>query len=166
MDIQKDCFVRLEYRLCLDNGEFIKGSEEHPAILTFVAGYNELLPSLEVRLMGLKENESREFVIPAAQAFGPHEPSQVQAWNRSCFPAEMKLHPGLRVTPANSLIPLDYPFIVTEVKENSVVLDMNHPLAGKDLHYSVRILEVRPATQEELEPRQKCQTCQDDILVG
>ncbi|MFP3866690.1 MAG: peptidylprolyl isomerase [Desulfobacteraceae bacterium] len=166
MDIQKDCYVRLEYRLRLNSGEFIKGSEEQPATLTFVAGYNELLPGLEVRLIGLEENESREFVIPAEEAFGLHEPGQVQTWNRSCFPAEMNLQPGLRVTPANSLIPLDYPFVVTEVKENSVVLDMNHPLAGEDLHYTVQIMEVRPASREELESLQKCQSCQEDILVS
>ncbi|MDD3581468.1 MAG: peptidylprolyl isomerase [Desulfobacca sp.] len=165
MEIHKDCYVRLAYRLRLASGELIKGTEAQPAPMTFVAGYNELLPGLEARLMGLEENDCREFVIPAAEGFGPREPAQIQTWNRNCFPSGVQLQPGQRVTPANSLLPVDYPFQITEVKGNTVVLDMNHPLAGQDLHYSVQILEVRPATPEELTPLKMCQTCEEGIVM-
>lgn len=166
MDICKDRFVRLEYRLRLDTGEMIKGSEDQPAILTFIAGYGELLPGLEQRLIGLKQHDRREFIIPAAEAFGPYEPKQVQEFSRKFFPPEADFRPGQAVTPASSLLPLDYPFIIKEVKENSLVLDMNHPLAGKDLYYAVHILEVRPARAEELEPLNKCQSCRDELVMG
>jgi FKBP-type peptidyl-prolyl cis-trans isomerase SlyD len=166
MDICKDSFVRLEYRLRLDTGEMIKGSEEEPATLTFIAGYGELLPGLEQRLIGLKQNDRREFIIPAAEAFGPYEPKQVQKFNKKYFPPEADFRAGQKVIPASSLLPLDYPFIVKEVKENYLVLDMNHPLAGKDLYYTVQILEVRPATPEELEPLEKCQSCQEELVIG
>lgn len=163
MFICRDRFVQLAYRLRLDTGEFIKGSNEQPATLTFIAGYGELLPGLERQLLGLKEGDHRAFVIPAAEAFGPYEPDQVQRFDRKYFPAGAELRPGQAVIPAHSLLPVDYPFMIKEVKEDSVVVDLNHPLAGKDLYYTVEVMEVRPATPEELEPLQQCRTCQEEI---
>ncbi len=162
-EISQDKYVVLEYRLRLDSGEFLRGSEADPARLCFVAGYNELLPALERRLWGLKEQESVEFVIPTAEAFGDYDPENVQLWNRKVFPVDMDLKPGKWVVPANLPFPPEYPLSVKEVRGEEVVLDLNHPLAGQDLYYSVKVLQVRPATPEELEPLQKCQACREEL---
>jgi FKBP-type peptidyl-prolyl cis-trans isomerase SlyD len=58
---------------------------------------------------------------------------------------------------------VDYPYKVVEVKDEVVILDQNHPLAGKDLHYAVQILEVRAATPEELAPLQSCESCGSEM---
>ena len=71
--IAKDNYVALEYRLWLDSGEQLRGAPEAPAVLTFVAGCNELMPGLERRLIGLREQEAVEFTVPAAEAFGDYE---------------------------------------------------------------------------------------------
>lgn len=161
--ISRDKFVKLEYRLRLDSGEYLRGSAEAPETLTFIAGYAQLMPALERRLVGARQPDSLEFVIPAAEGFGLYDPESVQVWSRKSFPAEMDLQPGQKVVPANLPFAPEYPLTIKEVKENSVVLDLNHPLAGHDLHYSIRVAEVRDATPEELEPVQQCQSCKEDM---
>ena len=92
--IAQDQYVELEYRVRLDDGVFIRGTEEQPELLTFVAGCGELLPALERRLWGLQENDSPDFDIPAADAFGAYDPDFTQVWSRKSFPPEMDLSPG------------------------------------------------------------------------
>jgi FKBP-type peptidyl-prolyl cis-trans isomerase SlyD len=161
--IAQDQYVSLEYCVCLDTGEAVRGTVETPAVLTFVAGCGELLPGLERRLYGLREQESVEFVVPAAEAFGDYDPENIQEWSLKVFPPEMELKPGQKVLPANLPIPPEYPLVIKEVKENCVILDLNHPFAGHDLHYAVKVLEVRPATPEELAPLKQCQSCQEEM---
>lgn len=159
MIIHRDCFVRLAYRLQLASGQYIRGSAAQPEILTYVAGYKELLPSLENRLLGLKPGDRAEFVIPAEEAFGDRQPALVQEFNRRRFPAEAELRPGMAVVPSPCAIEIAYPYTVVEVRDDVVLLDQNHPLAGEDLHYQVEILEVRAATPDELAPLQSCDAC-------
>jgi FKBP-type peptidyl-prolyl cis-trans isomerase SlyD len=161
--IAQDQYVRLEYSLRLDSGERLRGTETSMETFTFVAGCGEVLPGLERRLWGLREQDYVEFVVPAAEAFGAYDPDFVQEWSRKVFPAEMELKPGQKVVPANLPFPPEYPLTIKEVRENSVILDLNHPLADQDLHYAVRVLEVRPATEEELAPRRQCQSCREGI---
>ena len=156
-------YVRLEYRLRLESGEFLRGTEAEPEILHFVAGCGELLPGLERRLWGLKEQESVEFVVPAEEAFGDYDPELIQVWSRKVFPPDMELGPGKRVIPARLPFPPEYPLTVKEVQGDQVVIDMNHPLAGKDLHYQVKVVEVRAASKEELEPLKECQSCREEM---
>ena len=79
------------------------------------------------------------------------------------FPPGMDLKVGQQVIPANLPVQPEYPLTVKEVKENAVILDMNHPLAGHDLHYTVQVIEVRPATAAELEPLKECKSCSDEL---
>jgi FKBP-type peptidyl-prolyl cis-trans isomerase SlyD len=161
--ISQDQYVSLEYRMRLDSGEEIRGSAEAPALLTFVAGCGEVLPGLERRLWGLREQEVVEFVLPAPEAFGLYEPENIQEWSKKAFPPTMELKVGEKVLPANLPIPPEYPLTIKEVKEDSVILDLNHPLAGHDLHYRVKVLAVRPATPEELAPLKQCQSCKEEM---
>lgn len=159
MIIHRDCFVKVAYRLQLNSGEYIRGSAKQPEILTYVAGYKELLPALENRLLGLKPGDESQFVIPAVEAFGLRDPWLIQEFSKKRFPVEAVLHPGMAIVPYPCAVEVEYPYKVVEVKDDHVILDQNHPLAGEDLHYAVQILEVRPATPEELAPLQDCETC-------
>lgn len=164
--ISQDQYVELEYRLRLDNGEWIRGSDRESATLTFVAGCGELLPGLERRLWGLNEGETVEFVVPASEAFGLYDPENVQEWSRKAFPADMELQPGQQVLPANLPFPPDFPLRVKEVRGDKIILDLNHPFSGHDLNYAVRVVAVRPATPEELEPLKQCKSCREEMTCG
>jgi FKBP-type peptidyl-prolyl cis-trans isomerase SlyD len=163
MIIHRDCFVKLAYRLHLNSGEYVRGSAEQPEILTYVAGYKELLPALENKLLGLKPGDDRQFVISALEAFGLRDPWLVQEFNKKRFPAGADLRPGMAVVPYPCAIEMDYPYKVVEVKDEVVLLDQNHPLAGEELHYAVQILEVRAATPDELELLQSCESCGNEM---
>lgn len=78
----------------------------------------------------------------------------------------MDLKPGTKVVPANLPFPPEYPLTVKEVRGDQVILDLNDPLAGQDLHYAVRVALVRPATAEELEPLKQCQSCREEMTCG
>ncbi len=160
--ISQDKFVRLEYRLQLESGEYIRGSAEKPEYLVFIAGYNEVLPGLERRLWGLsKEQGTVNFVVPSHEAFGDYDPDNVQVWNKKRFSPDIELQVGQQVLPRILPFPPEHPLTIKEIREDSVVLDLNHPLAEEDLYYEVKVVEVRDATPEELTPLRQCESCRE-----
>jgi len=160
--ISQNKFVRLEYRLKLESGEYIRGSAEEPEYLVFIAGYNEVLPGLERRLWGLSQDHGTvKFVVPCNEAFGAYDPEAVQVWSKKRFSPDIELQVGQQVLPDILPFPPEYPLRIKEVRDDSVVLDLNHPLADEDLYYEVKVAELRDATPEELTPLKQCQSCRE-----
>ncbi len=160
--ISQDKFVRLEYRLQLESGEYIRGSAEKPDHLVFIAGCDEVLPGLERRLWGLSPDQGTvKFVVPSQEAFGAYDPDNVQVWSRERFSPDIELEAGQQVLPSMLPFPPEHPLTIKEVREDGVVLDLNHPLAAKDLFYEVKVVEVRDASPEELTPVKQCQSCRE-----
>jgi len=156
MKITKDSFVVIEYDLRLDDGSYIKGETE-PVSMNFVVGYGQLLPALEKRLLGLTQGVEVQFVIPASEAFGEHDKNLVRTRTFTEFPAGHKLEPGKWAIAKNEDTHTQFGYFVSEKTDSSVTLDYNHPLAGKDLHYRIRIVHVRQALKEELEYLRPCE---------
>jgi FKBP-type peptidyl-prolyl cis-trans isomerase SlyD len=154
--IAKDSFVVIEYDVRLDDGSFIKGETE-PVSMNFVAGYGQLLPGLEKRLLGLSQGAEAQFVIPAPEAFGEHDKNLVRTRTFVEFPAGLQLEPGKWAVAKNEDTQTQFGYFVSEKTASSVTLDYNHPLAGKNLHYRVRIVHVRQALTEELEYLRPCE---------
>ncbi len=161
MKITKDSFVIIEYTVRLDDGSFVKG-EEMPVSMNFVVGYDQVLPGLERRLMGLENQAMAEFVIPAREAFGPYMPSEVRMRTFEEYPKGRELQKGKWVVATEPDTNAQYSYFVKDKTDEGVFLDFNHPLAGKDLHYSVKVAHVRPATQEELEYLRPCEHGEQD----
>lgn len=149
MNIAKDAFVIIEYQVRLEDGTFVKG-ERGPVSMNFVVGYEQVLPGLERRLIGASEGAEMEFVIPAREAFGDHDPTQVHVRPLNEFPEGMNLRVGHWMVATNEETGAQYGYYVKDRTHDSVTLDFNHPLAGKDLHYRLKVVRVRPATLEEL----------------
>jgi len=161
-NIEKDKFVCLEYRLKLENGEYVRGSAEKPDRLVFIAGCGEVLPALERRIWGLSsEDGAVEFVVPCQEAFGSYDPNNLQTMSRKRFSPDIDLQVGQKVLPSILPFPPEYPLTIKEIQGDRVILDLNHPLADQDLHYEVRVAEVREATPEELTPLKECQSCRE-----
>jgi FKBP-type peptidyl-prolyl cis-trans isomerase SlyD len=149
--IQPNAFVSLDYTLHDDDGELLdeSGGEEGQPI-DYVHGYGMLVPGLEAALSGLEMGDERDIVVSAEDGYGEHDEELVLEVERSEFPDPAKVQPGdefLAESPDGD----DVPMRVVEVKGDSVVVDANHPLAGLSLHYKVKVLVVRSATEEELE---------------
>jgi FKBP-type peptidyl-prolyl cis-trans isomerase SlyD len=149
--IQPNAFVSLDYTLHDEDGELLdeSGGEEGEPI-DYVHGYGMLVPGLEAGLVGLEAGDEREIVVCAEEGYGEHDEDLVLEVERSEFPDPDKVVEGDEFT-AESPEGDDVPMRVVDVKAESVIVDANHPLAGLALHYKVKVLLVRKATEEEIE---------------
>jgi FKBP-type peptidyl-prolyl cis-trans isomerase SlyD len=159
MEIGKDTFVILEYTTWLDDGTYINGEPDgRPASLNFVVGYDQLLPALEHHLLGVAEGARLDLAISPEEAFGEVQPHLVKRRPFDEFPAGMDLVAGKWVRATSDATGAQYSYFVKDKSEDAVVLDFNHPLAGKTLYYSITVIKVRPASDEELAYLRPCQT--------
>jgi FKBP-type peptidyl-prolyl cis-trans isomerase SlyD len=147
MKVSKDHVVSLEYRLHLGDGQTIDESEPGQP-LAYMHGRGQIVPGLESQLEGMAVGESKKVVVSPGQGYGEHDKRGLQEVPRDMFPPDAPLKPGLSIsaqTADGDVIPIT----IREVKGDTVVVDLNHPLAGKTLHFDVTVREVRPATDEE-----------------
>jgi FKBP-type peptidyl-prolyl cis-trans isomerase SlyD len=115
-----------------------------PAELTYLhGGYGEMLPALEQALEGKGAGESVRVQLEPEQAFGEYDPELLRIEPLARYGEGVSV--GMQIEEESRM------YTVTEVAAGSVVLDANHPLAGMALRFSVVILTVRGATEEELE---------------
>jgi FKBP-type peptidyl-prolyl cis-trans isomerase SlyD len=147
--VGKGSVVSLDYELHLGDGKVVDASTEE-APLAYIHGEGQLVPGLERALEGLSAGDARQVVISPQDGYGEHDPRGVQEVPRSAFPADFQLAPGMEIA-AQGEGGETVPFVVREVKADSVVIDMNHPLAGRTLHFAVKVRGVRAATDEEKE---------------
>ena len=139
--------VRVHYRLTGDDGTLLDSSEGQEP-LTYLHGYDGLLPGLERGIEGMEAGQRASVDLVAADAYGAHDPEAVIHASRDQFPEDLVLTPGLEVSARSDEGTMT--FRVVEVSDQGVVLDGNHPLAGQNLHFDVNVLEVREATAEEI----------------
>jgi FKBP-type peptidyl-prolyl cis-trans isomerase SlyD len=150
--------VSLKYTVRLETGEIVKGDPlKSLACMEFVTGYNQVLPALESKVIGLSEGEELEFSVPPEESFGPYNPSLVQEKTFAEFPQGKELEEGrwVRATNLDHLVSFGYK--VVEKRADRVMLDYNHPLAGKTLFYKVRIERVSEVDKDDLELLKPCQ---------
>ena len=157
MEIGKDTVVILEYTVRLADGAYVRGSEAGPASMNFVCGYGEVLPALEKRLLGMEEGAEASFVVPAAEAFGERDPNLVRRRDFKEYPVGRTLVPGKWAVGTDPRTGATVSHFVVARDEDGVTLDDNHPLAGRDLHYRVRVAAVRAALPEELAHIRPCE---------
>ena len=116
--------------------------------LAFLAGHSQIIPGLELALLEMKVGDKKKVHVLAKDAYGEKEEDRMMSVPRTQFPKDLDVKIGDRFRPdANDHhAPV---FVVTSVNDKEVVLDGNHPLAGKDLDFDVELMEIRLATEEE-----------------
>ncbi|MDC3200214.1 peptidylprolyl isomerase [Porticoccaceae bacterium] len=140
LQIETGMSVTLHFSLVLEDGHIIDSNfESEPA--TFSVGDGNLLPGFESTLMGLVNGDEREFTIPPEQAFGQHNPQNIQAVERGNFDQE-ELELGAMFSFQNG--DGELPGVIVDVDDNEVVIDFNHPLAGKNIIFQVKIIDIAP----------------------
>lgn len=148
--IEANARVVLEYTLKNDKGEVLDSSDAadgEPII--YVHGYGMLVPGLEAALAGLEVGASKDVVVSPEEGFGERDDELVLEIDRSDFPDPKKVAMGDEVV-AESPDGEEVPMRVVEVKDETVVVDANHPLAGVTLRYSVKVKEVAQASDDEI----------------
>jgi FKBP-type peptidyl-prolyl cis-trans isomerase SlyD len=145
--IAPDHVISIEYVLTDDAGEELdsnKGGEP----LSYLHGHGQIVPGLERELTGKPVGHVATITVPPEEGYGEHDAERLVTVGRNRFEFEPEAGQVLEASlPQGGSVP----FVVVEVNKDTVVLDGNHPLAGKTLHFEIKVLGVRQATAEELE---------------
>lgn len=120
---------------------------------TYVHGYGQVFPAIEQGLVGQRSGAHVSVLADAEDAFGPHDAEGIFEVDKEGLEGSSELTPGEEVMASGP--EGDILMRVLEVREDSLLVDTNHPLAGKRVRFEVDIVEVRPATEEELEDAQE-----------
>ena len=149
MRIEDGKVVGIDYKLHLGDGDVVDESSPGEP-LTYIQGQGQIVPGLEKALEGLGVGDEKQVVVQPADGYGEHDARGVQDVPRDAFPADAMPEAGNSYY-AHGQNGETVPFLVKNVGPSTVTVDFNHPLAGKTLHFDVKVREVRPATPEEME---------------
>jgi FKBP-type peptidyl-prolyl cis-trans isomerase SlyD len=148
LTVQDGQVVSMEYTLHVD-GEIIDSSDGHEP-LEFLQGAGNIIPGLEDELYGMSLGETKNVVVAAEEGYGELDPDAFIDVPADQFPPEIPLEVGieLQVHDENGQAMMAR---IDQINGESIRLDFNHPLAGKELVFDIKIVGVRDATEEELE---------------
>ena len=147
MKIEKDRVVRFHYTVSEVGQEALESSKEREP-LAILIGHGNIIPGLESAMDGREAGENFGVDVPAAQAYGEKRDGLTQRVPKKHFGAQ-RLEPGMQVVLNTNFGPRAV--TIQKIGMSVVDVDLNHPMAGKDLHFDVEIVEVREASAEELE---------------
>ncbi len=140
-EITPESTVTLFFSLALENGDLVDSNfGKDPAI--FKMGDGSLLAGFEAVLVGLPAGTKESFVIPASDGFGEHNQQNVQTFKRSNFERDADLTKGMIMSFADKA-GNELPGVIQGADDKQVVVDFNHPLAGRDITFTVEILDVQ-----------------------
>lgn len=135
--IEQGKTVAFEYRLSLEDGTVVESNIGSGQPFEYVQGGGQILPALEAALDGLAEDDTKAVELSAEDAYGPVNPEAFQE-----IPRDRIAEEGLVVGAELSAPGYDGPIRVHEIRDETVVLDFNHPLAGKNLTFEIHVLSV------------------------
>lgn len=147
MQIATNKVVTIDYVLKDPAGNLIDSSEGGD--FAYLHGAGNIIPGLENALAGKVTGEEITVSIAPADAYGEHDDTKRQVVPREMFPTDEPIDAGMRFhaqMPNGGLAVVT----ITAVEGDEITIDGNHPLAGIDLHFNVRVIDVRDATAEEL----------------
>ncbi len=147
MKIEKDRVVRFHYTVAEQGQEALESSKDREP-LAILIGHGNIIPGLEKAMEGREAGESFAVDVAAADAYGERREGLTQRVPKKHFGAQ-RLEPGMQVVLNTNFGPRAV--TIEKIGMSVVDVDLNHPMAGKNLHFDVEIVEVREAKQEEIE---------------
>ena len=150
-ELQNDVVASVHYTGTFpEDGEVFDSSEGRDP-LTFLVGHRNMIPGFEEEMLGAKVGERRSFTLEPSRAYGERDEANVVTFPRAEFAeveAEVALEVGMTLVAGMDDGPR--PFTITEVRDDDVVADFNHQLAGRSLTFTVEVVDIRAASEEEL----------------
>ena len=148
MQIEDKRVVTLAYILKDNDDNIIDQSDD--GSFCYLHGASNIIPGLENALTGKVSGDELSISIAPEEAYGVREDEKIQTVPREMFPPDQDIEPGMQF---HAQSPDGVPLVVTiaKVEEESIVVDGNHPLAGVQLNFEVRVMDVREATSEEID---------------
>lgn len=143
MAIENGDKVKVDYEGKFDSGEIFDSSShgDHSHPIEFVVGEHKVVKGFEDAVVGLNEGEEKEFSINPEDAYGPENPELKKEFPRSQIPLKEEPKVGM-VLAFNTPEGQQFPARIVEVSDEKIVLDLNHPLAGKKLNFKIKVVGV------------------------
>lgn len=148
MTIANGKVVTIHYTLTDEDGATIDSSQGGEP-LVYLHGASNIIPGLENALAGKNTGDALDVTIAPENAYGPHVPEMVQEVPRSAFEGVDSIEPGMSFQAAAE-DGRSQRVVVTLVTDDTVTVDGNHPLAGKQLTFDVTVVDIRDASEEEV----------------
>jgi FKBP-type peptidyl-prolyl cis-trans isomerase SlyD len=141
--VQKDVVVTLDYTLEVNDQQIDSGP------IQFIYGHGNIIPGLENELEGMEVSEEKEVFVKAEDAYGEYDPEMEIDVPLSSFPEDFEIQLGrpMRLQDGEGHT---FTGVAMAISDETVKLNLNHPLAGKDLVFKTKIKDLRPATEEEI----------------
>jgi len=139
--IEKGNKVKIEYEGSFDDGTIFDSSAAHESAFEFTIGNNEVIPGFEDGLIGMNEGEEKQVKILAKDAYGEIRQDLINKVPKTLLPEGMNVQKGMLLglqAPDGRKIPA----LIEDVSENDITLNLNHPLAGKNLNFKLKVIEV------------------------
>lgn len=150
MKIENDKVVTLDYKVYdMKTGEILEDTKEFGPLL-YLTGHNNFVPAIEEALEGKEKGFSTIIELTPEQGYGEYDEDLVIEMEKSDFEDFDDLYEGLDFI-ADMEDGSELTFVITEVKDDVVITDGNHPFAGKNLKFDIVVTDVREATDDELE---------------
>jgi len=146
--VEDGVVVSMEYTLHVD-GELLDSSDGQGP-LQFLAGYGNIIPGLEEEMRGMKIGDSKDVVVEPKNGYGDFDDEAFMKVPRTDFPKEMPMEVDTELTVRDEEGNSRYAR-VESIEDDNVTLNFNHPLAGDELHFHVKVVALREPTEEELE---------------
>ena len=141
MSVKKGDKVKVEYEGKLDDGTVFDSSEKHNKPLEFEVGAQQVIKGFDEAVVGMEKDQEKEIKISAKEAYGEPNPQLIKKFPRDKLPKEPEPKPGMMLavgTPDGKQLPA----IIKEVDDKEITIDLNHPLAGKNLNFKIKIKEI------------------------
>ena len=148
--VENDHVISIHYTLTEVDGDLLDSSEGQEPLI-FLAGHGNIVPGLESALIGKKVGDEIDVTVKPEDAYGPRQEEAIQTVPLAIFEDVEDLEVGMRFHLQTDQGPA--PVTVTHIEDGVVTIDPHHPFAGKTLHFIVHIVDIRPATAEEIEQR-------------
>ena len=135
----------------LESGEIFENTFDGEPFV-FQVGSPEVIPGLSEALIGMEEGEEKEVMIPSDKAFGPRDENLVRTVPKEALSIDVEPKEGLMLnlivdTPQGEM---NFPAIIVKVTDTELVLDLNPPLAGKDLFFQIKLLKIFSPEEENI----------------
>jgi FKBP-type peptidyl-prolyl cis-trans isomerase 2 len=136
--------VRVHYHGKLRSGETFDSSEGREP-LEFTVGTGQVIKGFDNGVMGMEVGDKRTVEIPVGEAYGEKSQEMIVEFPKNQFPPDLKPEVGMQLM-MNNGSGQSFPVTVAEVREESVILDANHPLSGQDLVFDIELVEIVPTS--------------------
>lgn len=143
--VQNGDKVKVHYHGKLKTGETFDSSQGREP-LEFTVGEGQVIKGFDNGVMGMNVGDKKTVEIPVGDAYGEKSQEMIIEFPKSQFPPEMQPEIGQQLMMSNNA-GQQFPVTVAEVKEDSVILDANHPLAGQDLVFDIELVEIVPTSR-------------------